>query len=300
MLALLDPKTFWNAPSGSSELFTKLGIALLVGFALAFALAKTPIHARKYVVFLATFLSGLFYFLYWIYPSPIARGPADAPRNPAEAVSFWISDAQPIVLDFSNVIAGFMIGLGVYSILRVHLSRVFKQQQNWPYSLVLLVSMAVMALFGFIDYFQHYNPANYALADPKNWGFINYTKDLLFDGLLQNMDAGMFSVVAFYIMSAAYRAFRARSIEASILLLTALIVMLSLLGVVELLWGHVIDGISPTNPVVQSFKLSVLTDWITKYLQTPAIRGIEFGVGIGLLAMALRIWLCLEPTGAKS
>jgi len=35
-------------------------------------------------------------------------------------------------------------------------------------------------------------------------------------------------------------------------------------------------------------------------IQTPAIRGIDFGVGIGLLAMGLRLWLSLEKTGGEA
>lgn len=193
-----------------------------------------------------------------------------------------------------------MIGLGIYSLLRVHVGKIAKQQKDWAFSAVLVGSMVLMATFGFWDFFQHSDPKNFALADEKNWGFINYGKDLLFDGLLQNMDAGMFSIVAFYIMSAAYRAFRARSIEATILLITALIVMLSLMGVVELMWSGVIDKISPDNHIVQSFKLSSISSWLRGNVQTPAIRGIDFGVGIGLMAMGLRLWLSLEKTGGNS
>jgi tetrahydromethanopterin S-methyltransferase subunit B len=209
-----------------------------------------------------------------------------------------------VVASLTNVIAGFLIGLGIYSLMRVHLSKIAKQQKDWAFSAVLVGSMVVMVVFGFWDYFMRLDPKNFALADQKNWGFINYGRDLLFDGLLQNMDAGMFSIVAFYIMSAAYRAFRARSVEATILLLTALLVILSLMGVVELLWSDVVDKVSPSNPalhsMVQSLKLSSMSSWLRSNVQTSAIRGIDFGVGIGLLAMGLRLWLSLEKTGGDS
>ena len=303
-LADLDPKSFWNAPNGSIELFVKLGLALVVGIGLSVSLMFAPPQLRKWVVRAVTFGSGLFYVLFWLFPAPIDRHPTDAPRNVVEKFSFWISDSQSVVASLTNVLAGFMIGLGIYSLLRVHLGRIAKQQKDWFFSAVLVGSMVLMTILGYSDWIMKQNPANFGLADEKNWHLVNYGRDLLFDGLLQNMDAGMFSVVAFYIMSAAYRAFRARSVEATILLLTALLVILSLMGVLELEWGKVIDSASPSNPaghaLVQSLKLSSMASWLRGAIQTPAIRGIDFGVGIGLLAMGLRLWLSLEKTGGEA
>jgi len=296
----VDPKTFWNAPHGSTELYVKLFAAFIIGIGVAVGLTFIPAQLRKWVVRFVTFGAGLFYVLFWIFPRPISRTPTDAPRGAIEGVSFWIADSQPVIMTLTNVIAGFMIGLGIYSLLRVHFAKIAKQQRDWAYSVVLVTSMFLMVVLGYGDFLQRQNPANFGLADEKNWGLINYGKDLLFDGLLQNMDAGMFSIVAFYIMSAAYRAFRARSTEATILLVTALIVMLSLMGVVEFMWSGVIDRISPNNGLVQSLKLSAISGWLKGTIQTPAIRGIDFGVGIGLLAMGLRLWLSLEKTGGEA
>lgn len=297
----IDPKSFWNAPNGSTELFVKIALALIVSLVATAGLFYAPPQLRKWIIRTVTFGAGLFYVLFWLFPAPIDRQPDSAPRNTVEAFSFWISDSQLVVASLTNVIAGFLIGLGIYSLLRVHLGRIAKQQRDWFFSAVLVVSMILMAFLGYVDWHQHFTNPN--LADQKNWGLINYGKDLLFDGLLQNMDAGMFSIVAFYIMSAAYRAFRARSVEATILLVTALLVILSLMGVVEFLWSGVIDKITPAggagHAIVQSFKLSAMTGWLRGTIQTPAIRGIDFGVGIGLLAMGLRLWLSLEKTGGE-
>jgi tetrahydromethanopterin S-methyltransferase subunit B len=303
-LADIDPKTFWNAPNHSGELYAKIAIALLAAVAATVGMLYAPPQLRKWIVRLVTFGSGLFYVLFWLFPAPIDRQPTSAPRNAVESFSFWVSDSQLVVASLTNVIAGFLIGLGIYSLLRVHLGRIAKQQRDWAFSVVLVVSMFLMVFCGYADWIQHQDPKNFILADQKNWGLINYGRDLLFDGLLQNMDAGMFSIVAFYILSAAYRAFRARSVEATILLFTALLVILSLMGVVEFLWSGFIDKISPNSfamhSFVQSFKLSAMSGWLRSNVQTPAIRGIDFGVGIGLLAMGLRLWLSLEKTGGES
>lgn len=295
-IAQVAAPNFWSAPNGSSELWIKIAVALLVMCGIIFALTQAPPQARRPIVTFFTFISGLYYVLFWAFPSPIARQPDDAPRNVAESFSFWLSDSQSVITNFSNTIAAFMIGLGIFSLLRIHLRRFAKQQKDWFFSLVLLISLVAMVVFGYWDWSQRQTPEGAKLAVGVGWGFPQKGFDLLFDGLFQQMEAAMFSMVAFYILSAAYRAFRARSTEASILLITALIVMLSNLGVVTLLW----DKSPLVTSVSSNFKLTEIALWIQSYLQVPAIRGIDFGVGVGLLAMGVRLWLSLEKTGSDS
>jgi len=298
LFAQVAPKTFWNAPNSSTELLVKIFIGLAIGVALFFGLMAAPTQVRKPVLFTTTFVSGLFYVVFWLFPQPINRQPDDAPRNAMEGFSFWISDSQAVIADVTNIVAAFLIGLGIYSLLKVHAGRLVKQQKDWGFSAVLLVSMLAMVIFGYGDFIMRLDPANSKMAGSGyvGWTFWQFGKDLLFNGLLQNMDAAMFSIVAFYILSAAYRAFRARSIEATILLVTALIVMLSLMGLIEFYWGSSVDGLHLSN----NFKLTNIAAWLGKNIQTPALRGIDFGVGIGLMAMGLRIWLSLEKTGGTS
>ncbi len=304
LLADLDPPTFWNAPSGSSELVIKCVLALLFGFGLFAACLYVPTQLRRILIFAATFVSGLFYVLFYYYPSPIGRDPlVDKPRGGLEGFSFWLTDAQPIVATISNTIGSFLIGLGIYSLLRIHLRKLIKKQQDWGYSLVLLVSMVLMATFGYWDYIDRFGKQGALMATGPasgSWHFQQYANDLLFDGFFQQMEAGMFSMVAFYILSAAYRAFRARSVEATILLVTALIVMLSVMGAVVFVWDGQINGLTHNDPgsLLNNLKLSEIAKWLKDSIQTPSIRGIDFGVGIGLLAMGLRLWLNLDKTGA--
>jgi hypothetical protein len=289
-----DASPFWSAPNGTGALWLKTIVALVLGFAFVVALIYAPARARKPVVFTATFLSGLYYVLRYLWPAPIDRKPADLPRNVLERAGFWLNDAQPVVTTITNVVAAFLIGLGIYSLVRVHGRKVMKMQQDWGYSAVLLICMVVMLIFGLVDW-KFRLTGGTKFDDPSNWLWFMKVKDLLFDGLLQQMDAAMFSLIAFYILSAAYRAFRVRSIEATILLATALIVMLSLMGAVSAL----VDSHFPDQGLASNFKLSEIAGWLSNNVQTPSIRGIDFGVGIGAMAMGLRMWLGLEKTGGS-
>ncbi|MFZ4506788.1 MAG: hypothetical protein ACOYON_03715 [Fimbriimonas sp.] len=300
-LAQAQPLNFWNAPAGSGELWTKVGIALLLGLVFLAGLLAAPIQLRKPIVATFTFLSGLFYVLFYLWPAPIDRQPNELPVGPVEGVGFWLSDALPVVGNFTQVLAAFLIGLGLYSLLSVHGKKIVRQQKDWGFSAVFMVSMVAMLAVGFWDFNTRQGPNGAMLDNPANWQLPNFAKDLLFDGLLQQMDAAMFAIIAFFILSAAYRAFRIRSIEATILLATALLVMLSLMGAVSYALDGVIAGWSGGDPdaFITNFRLSEIRKWVGDAIQTPAIRGIDFGVGIGALAMGLRMWLSLDKTGGK-
>jgi len=297
-----DASPFWSAENGSSRLWIALAMALLAGFGLILLLINAPVRARRPIVAFFTFLAGGYYVLYYFWPAAIDRQKNDLPRNPMEGVSFWLEDAQPVVSNFTNILAGFLLGLGIYSLWRVHGKKLFKMQKDWFYSFVLLASSIIMVVIGYADWAGRQGPNGPKLDDPANWQTLNYAKDFLFEGFLQQMDAAMFSIIAFFILSAAYRAFRIRSIEATVLLASALVVMLSLMGAVTNPWQGAIDTMShgDKGAFIQNFSLDAIRGWLTNNVQTPSIRGIDFGIGIGSLAMGLRLWLSLEKSGTSA
>lgn len=299
-LFLQAQPNFWTAASGSSDLFLKLVIGLGLSLALMFVIMKAPAQLRRPIVFFFTFISGLFYVLLYFWPAPVAYEKGTLPRDFVETVGVTLKDGVGVVVPITNVLTAFLLGLGVYSVLRIHLRKIFSTQKDWAFSAVLVVSMFIMIGFGYADWHQRLGPGASALDLPANWGVVNYGRDLLFDGMLQTMDAGMFSIIAFYILSAAYRAFRARSVEATILLITALIVMLSLMGAVTYFTDVKIMGDPKPADVSYSFTLTAISGWIRDTFQTSSLRGIDFGVGIGALAMGLRLWLNLERQGGNA
>jgi hypothetical protein len=103
--------------------------------------------------------------------------------------------------------------------------------------------------------------------------------------LFSPLQAAMFSLLAFYIASAAFRAFRIRNVEATLLLIAAFVVMLGRtpLGEYALAW---LPGGKQWLPRV--------TDWIMAVPNTAAQRGVIIGAAMGAASLSLRVILGIE------
>lgn len=299
----MNPVTFWTKDPFSSELLMMVILTVVIGFGIIFGLMKAPTQARRPIIWILTFLSGAFFVLYQYWPHAINFDKnKELPNGTVEGVSAYLNETTSVVGTMAQVLAAFMLGLGIFSILKIHGTKIVKQQKDWVFSLVLIGSLCAMLFFGYYDFHIREATKTTDFDNPANWGFINMGRDFLFEGLLQQMDAAMFSIIAFFILSAAYRAFRARSVEATILLGTALLVILSLMGVVAFAWDGLVDKLAgepgQTRDILLNLRISEIATWIKNTFQTPAITGIRFGIGLGTLSMALRIWLGLEK-GSK-
>jgi len=119
-----------------------------------------------------------------------------------------------------------------------------------------------------------------ALQERANRSVVKGLYKCLFDGLYVALGAAIFSLLAFYIASAAYRAFRVKSAEALLMMIAALLVMIG-----QIPFGSYISS---------SFPLVRL--WVLQVFSTPAFRAIALGASVAGLAMAMRMWLSLETS----
>ena len=162
-----------------------------------------------------------------------------------------------------KAISPFMVLLGIMSLFMVHSNKIQRKVPNWQYSLVTLLALIGTGAVGFIWGTQE--------GTPFMWMFKN---------VQMPMGATMFSLLAFYIASAAYKAFRARSLEATVLLIAAIIVML----------GQVPIGMKISKYIPET------ATWILNVPNLAAKRGIALGVGLGMTATSLKILLGIERT----
>lgn len=312
LFAQVQPVNGWNREAGTTGLWMTVLLTAVIGFAILFGLLKMPPQGRRWVIWAFTFVSGLFYVLLWLWPKAQSREPGDIPRGFTEQVAFYLTDATSVFGNLSSILTAMLLLLGVFSLIRIHVIRVIKQQKDWSFSIVMLVSLFGIAAIGYWNWLQelwYLKPEDLdrlnAVAPNdrfQEWPLNRILLDFTFEGMLQAMDSAMFSIIAFYILSAAYRAFRIRSVEATILLASALLVMLSLLGAVEATWNSGIDKMTggDTGHIANNLRLSEIALFIRQSFQSPGLRAIDFGIGVGALAMALRLWLGLERGGGTS
>lgn len=101
---------------------------------------------------------------------------------------------------------------------------------------------------------------------------------LLFDGIFTSLGSAMFSLLGFYIASAAYRAFRIRTAESALMTLAAIVVMLGQIPFGMWLWHGLPEA-----------RL-----WLLTVPNSAAFRAIKIGAAVAGLVMAFRMWFSIE------
>jgi len=200
---------------------------------------------RKEVPLIITFLAGTFFIADYFIPHT-------GFSNIAAMVNGWAI----IVIAASYI-------LGVLNILRINYGRVAKREKDWILKLILVVCMFFMLGAGI---------------------FGGITEGTLFDWFFVNtftpMQATMFALLAFFIASAAFRAFRVRTVQAALLAITAVLVMIGRVPIGESIWKD-----------FPSF-----TEWIMNVPQLAGKRAILIGAALGAIATGLKVITGLERT----
>jgi hypothetical protein len=183
-----------------------------------------------------------------------------------------IAEPAQILQDWAIVIVASGYVLGAANVYKINGEATIKQQKDWIYKAVLLASMTGMMVVGFF-----FSGGTQFLTEgsPFKWAY---------DYLYVPMQATMFSLLAFFIASAAFRAFRIRTIDAALLAVAALVVMI----------GRVPVGNLITNGLPEPIQLPTMANWLLEWPQNAAKRGIAIGAGLGVMATGLRIILGIE------
>jgi hypothetical protein len=179
-----------------------------------------------------------------------------------------------VLLDWTIIIGIFALVIGLSSLIKLHYTRIARKTPDLPYSVVVFVGMVGKALVGLIRG-----------VDEGTWF------EWLFTNVQVPMQATMFSLLAFFIASAAYRAFRARTVDATLMLVTAVLIMFARVPIGRFLW----EGIMPDS-VVQWWANPPgdISDWLLNVPSMAARRAILLGVSLGAIATALKIILGIE------
>jgi hypothetical protein len=184
------------------------------------------------------------------------------------------SGLQDTVTDWVSIIAAFAIWLGALNLMKVSGDTIYRKERGWPYSAVIIAGFLVTTIVGFFfSGYTHFQDT----GTPFDW---------IYQNVYNPLSATMFAMLAFYVASASYRAFRARNREATLLLLAGFLVML----------GRVPVGDKLTEFLPEGHRLSNLTDWIMNVPNKAGQRAIMIGIALGTVSTSLRLILGIEKS----
>ena len=177
---------------------------------------------------------------------------------------------------WTEIIGAFALLLGVQSLIHSHQQKIRRRLPGFGFSWIVIISLIVMTIAGLVGGGVENQQGLY------NWFFMN---------MQVPMQATVFSILAFYIATAAYRAFRAKSPEATLLLIAAMIAMLGRVPI-----GTEMTGWIPEGTFWANLRIEVMTDWLLNVPNAAGFRAVMFGVALGIISTSLRIIFGIERT----
>ena len=207
------------------------------------------IFLRRQVPLFITLIMGLVFAAQYYVPHP-------ASEQLLTVATKWL-----------QIIGGFALVLGVTSLFHLHAVKIRRKETGWGYSLVLYAGLLGTIAVGLMANGKEGSAVGGATA----FGWV-------YNFMMVPLQGTMFAILAFFIASAAYRSFRARSREAAVLLIAAVIVMMGRVPLGEYL-------IPLSGDVSQ---------WILNVLNASVRRAILIGVSLGAVALSLKIIFGVE------
>ncbi|MBN1582696.1 MAG: hypothetical protein JXA89_18440 [Anaerolineae bacterium] len=192
-------------------------------------------------------------------------------------LSFVINSAnlrawRGVLVEWTVIVVAFALFIGVLNVLNVHAQRVLKGQ-SVIYSLILVGAFSIVFVSGILP--KDLLPSNF----PQFTGPDGLVMDFVFRYIQRPVQATLFSLMAFFIVTAAWRAFRIHSAASLVMFISAILV---LLGSIYLdlggAWQTVVD----------------IKDWVLRVPAMAGARGILLGIVLGTVVTGMRLLLGIE------
>lgn len=175
--------------------------------------------------------------------------------NDGNGLTTAIGGIGYFLVSWAALVTAFVLFLGFTNVVSVHWGRIQTKKPGAVYSMILLLSLFGTLILG------------------MGGGPTAASTQFIFNYILQPLEATFFALLALFMATAAYRAFRVRSLETFFFVLFAVIVLLGQVPVSIYLW--------PEFPVIK--------DWILNVPALAGIKGILLGVALGVIATGLRV-----------
>lgn len=165
-----------------------------------------------------------------------------------------------LFIGWAATLAAVALLLGVLNLLSVHLQRIANQDRDWRYSVSLILSVLGVIAIAVIE------------RDGPGGAMVTW----VFRSVLFPLHAAAASLLAFFLVSAAFGAMRKRPTLPTFIFVTA--ALLVLLGTVPATGGMMAD----------------VRGWLVRVFSMAGARGMLIGVALGTLATGVRMLAGLD------
>lgn len=169
------------------------------------------------------------------------------------------------LINWAAVLVALALLVGILSVTGSHMRRVFGRQQDWGYSVVLLMAMLIVIVVGILGV-----PG--VLLLPPNLAEEPIRR--VFDAVYVPLTSSMLALLAFFSLSAMVRAIQRRKADVRVIVIVALVVLLVQMPFLA------------QQPLVAD-----TLQWINQYVAMAGARGLLIGVAIGALVTSMRVLL---------
>jgi hypothetical protein len=206
--------------------------------------------------------------------------------------AYFLSFAQSwgeTVTTWFNILAAVALVLGAGNLIAVNLEKISSQRAGWGYAAITLGSFAFMLVVGLLKVGAVPDPKHPGVAFAGSYESAASPFGWMYEYVMSPLTATMFAMLAFYVASAAFRAFRAKNVESILLLGTAFIVLLA-----QTAAGMFLTGWIPEDSAFAFLRLDHIKTGIMNHVQTAGMRAIMIGIALGIVAMSLRLILGID------
>ena len=175
---------------------------------------------------------------------------------------------------WENIVVAFAFLLGLISLFFSHYNKIARKGDGWGYSIFVFIAFLAIIIPAYVSGGKQMVEG---VLTPLGWSYkYIYTA----------LSGTMFAVLAFYIVSTAYRSFRIKSPQAFVLFVAAFILILGKVPLGQIIWDSALGWTGQS--------VSAVIEWI---MQVPAVagkRGIMIGISIGAIVTSLKIIFGIE------
>lgn len=192
------------------------------------------------------------------------------PHYPFNRLNGWFSD-------WFSIIGACAIWLGALNLMRISADKIFRRKSDWPYAALIIASFLLIVAIGF--------------GGGPDFRDFGTSFDWLYRFIYTPLSATMFALLAFFVASASYRAFRARNLDATLLLVAAFFVMIGRVPVGDAVFLGIDENIISLPDTLMP---SQVASAIMNYINAAGQRAIMIGIALGIVSTSLRVILGIE------